>query len=265
MVHFRKMAEMRVPEKTRKDICISKIQISALQQGYNQVLCQTLPERNLEITSLKHEAKNLRRETAITSEMVSSLQRDVLVKDGQVQQLQQEVNQLKSENKEKDHQLEALSSRCSVLKEELQKEDAQKENWEAQEKELKLCKTQIHDMEKEMRKLRVELKRSSTEESLISMTLREKSKMKINSSRETQQYLLQEELRQHLAEKEKLTEERLQQEEKLKARVKRLMAEKSVGARKGTPKMDQGREMLKREMSSKSSQSLLFSKPGGRN
>ncbi|XP_059961478.1 forkhead-associated domain-containing protein 1-like [Mesoplodon densirostris] len=209
--------------------------ISALQHGYNQVLCQTLPERNLEITSLKHEAKNLRRETTITSEMVSSLQRDVLVKHGQVQQLQQEVNQLKSENKEKDHQLEALSSR------------------------------QIHDMEKEMRKLRVELKRSSTEESLISMTLREKSKMKIKSSLETQQYLLQEELRQHLAEKEKLTEERLQQEEKLKARVKRLMAEKSVGARKGTPKMDQGREMLKREMSSKSSQSLLFSKPGGRN
>lgn len=48
------------------------------------------------------------------TEMVSSLQRDVLVKDGQVQQLQQEVNQLKSENKEKDHQLEALSSRVSV-------------------------------------------------------------------------------------------------------------------------------------------------------
>ncbi|XP_059959839.1 forkhead-associated domain-containing protein 1-like isoform X7 [Mesoplodon densirostris] len=85
--------------------------ISALQQGYNQVLCQTLSERNLEITSLKHDAENLRRETAITSEMVSSLQRDVLVKDGQVQQLKQEVNQLKSENKEKDHQLEALRSR----------------------------------------------------------------------------------------------------------------------------------------------------------
>lgn len=46
--------------------------------------------------------------------MVSSLQRDVLVKDDQVQQLKQEVNQLKSENKEKDHQLQALSSRVSV-------------------------------------------------------------------------------------------------------------------------------------------------------
>ncbi|XP_066873109.1 forkhead-associated domain-containing protein 1 isoform X2 [Kogia breviceps] len=380
----------------QREIQSLKNQISALQQGYSQVLCQTLSERNLEITSLKNEAKNLRRDTAITSEMVSSLQRDVLVKGDQVQQLKQEVNQLKSENKEKDHQLEALSSRCSVLQEELQKEKAQKEPWEAQEKELKLCKTQIHDMEKEMRKLREELKRSSTEQSLISKTLQEKSKLelfrsqvikatygrvkpfqdkpvsdqqlikkitratgdninfqqkkwtlqkktqpssskqeeitenieklktsldscqacmkmsccsndlkkevdllqhlqvsppvsglrkvaldilrlsvswleemehllhevgiqfsssdkglslylkyllehykkissrtqelqiKINSSQETQQYLLQEKLQQHLAEKEKLTEERLQQEGKLKARVKRLMEEKSI-------------------------------------
>nr|XP_033698819.1 forkhead-associated domain-containing protein 1 [Tursiops truncatus] len=168
-----------------------KDQISALQQGYSQVLCQTLSERNLEITSLKNEAENLRRETAITSEMVSSLQRDVLVKDDQVQQLKQEVNQLKSENKEKDHQLQALSSRCSVLKEELQKEDAQNEHWEAQEKELKLCKTQIHDMEKEMKKLREELKRSCTEQSLISKTLREKSKVEEKLQEDSRRKLLQ--------------------------------------------------------------------------
>ena len=48
------------------------------------------------------------------AEMVSSLQKDMLAMDEQVQQLKQEVNQLKSENKEKDHQLEALNSRVSV-------------------------------------------------------------------------------------------------------------------------------------------------------
>ncbi|XP_067577247.1 forkhead-associated domain-containing protein 1 isoform X2 [Pseudorca crassidens] len=175
----------------QREIQSLKDQISALQQGYSQVLCQTLSERNLEITSLKNEAENLRRETAITSEMVSSLQRDVLVKDDQVQQLKQEVNQLKSENKEKDHQLQALSSRCSVLKEELQKEDAQNEHWEAQEKELKLCKTQIHDMEKEMKKLREELKRSCTEQSLISKTLREKSKVEEKLQEDSRRKLLQ--------------------------------------------------------------------------
>ncbi|XP_030619768.1 forkhead-associated domain-containing protein 1 [Delphinapterus leucas] len=401
----------------QREIQSLKEQISALQQGYSQVLCQTLSERNLEITSLKNEAENLRRETAITSEMVSSLQRDVLVKDDQVQQLKQEVTQLKSENKEKDHQLQALSSRCSVLKEELQKEDAQNEHWEAQEKELKLCKTQIHDMEKEMKKLREELKRSSTEQSLISKTLREKSKLelfrsqvikatygrvkpfqdkpvsdqqliekitrvtedninfrqkkrtlqketqlssceqeemtenivklktsldscqacmkmsccsddlkkevdllqrlqvsppvsglqkvaldilrlslswleetehllhevgiqfsssdkglslylkyllehyqkitswtqelqiKTNSSQETQQYLLQEKLRQHLAEKEKLTEERLQQEEKLKARIKRLTEEKSALEETISQEKSRAKEALEEEQS----------------
>ncbi|XP_057579025.1 forkhead-associated domain-containing protein 1 [Hippopotamus amphibius kiboko] len=175
----------------QREIQSLKNQISALQQGYSQVLCQTLSERNLEITSLKNEGENLRRDHAITSEMVSSLQRDVLVKDEQVQQLKQEVNQLKSENKEKDHQLEALSSRCSVLKEELKKEDAQKEHREAQEKELKLYKTQMHDMEKEMRKLREELKRSSTEQSLISKTLREKSKVEEKLQEDSRRKLLQ--------------------------------------------------------------------------
>lgn len=46
--------------------------------------------------------------------MVSSLQKDMLAKDEQVQQLKQEVNQLRSENKDKDHQLEAFSSKVSV-------------------------------------------------------------------------------------------------------------------------------------------------------
>ncbi|XP_069402036.1 forkhead-associated domain-containing protein 1 isoform X7 [Ovis canadensis] len=168
-----------------------KSQISALQQGYSQVLCQTLSERNLEITSLKNQGENLRRDNAITSEMVSSLQKDMLAKDEQVQQLKQEVNQLKSENREKDHQLEALNSRCSVLKEELKKEDTQKENLEAQEKELKLYKTQIHGMEKEVRKLREELKRSSTEQSLISKTLREKSKVEEKLQEDSRRKLLQ--------------------------------------------------------------------------
>ncbi|XP_044092676.1 forkhead-associated domain-containing protein 1 [Neovison vison] len=160
-----------------REIQSLKNQISALQKGYSQVLCQTLSERNSEITSLKNEGENLRRDKAITSGMVSSLQKELLTKDEEIERLKQEVNQLKSENKEKDHQLEALSSRCSALREELRKEDAHKECQEAQGKELKLCKIQIQDMEKEMKKLREELKKSSTEQNVISKTLREKSKL----------------------------------------------------------------------------------------
>ncbi|XP_022370516.1 forkhead-associated domain-containing protein 1 [Enhydra lutris kenyoni] len=174
-----------------REIQSLKNQISALQKGYSQVLCQTLSERNSEITSLKNEGENLRRDKAITSGMVSSLQKELLTKDEEIERLKQEVNQLKSENKEKDHQLEALSSRCSVLKEELRKEDAHKEYQEAQGKELKLCKIQIQDMEKEMKKLREELKKSCTEQNVISKTLREKSKVEEKLQEDSRRKLLQ--------------------------------------------------------------------------
>nr|XP_045236157.1 forkhead-associated domain-containing protein 1 isoform X8 [Macaca fascicularis] len=131
----------------QKEIQSLKSQISALQKGYSQLLCQTLSERNSEITSLKNEGENLKRDNAIASGMVSSLQKDMLAKDEQVQELKEKVNQLKSQNKDKDHQLEALGSR------------------------------QIQDMEKEMKKLRAELRKSCTEQSMISRTLREKSKL----------------------------------------------------------------------------------------
>ncbi|XP_027459762.2 forkhead-associated domain-containing protein 1 isoform X2 [Zalophus californianus] len=175
----------------RREIQSLKNQISALQKGYSQVLCQSLSERNSEITSLKNEGENLRRDNAVTSGMVSSLQKEVLTRDEEIQQLKQEVNQLKSENKGKDHQLEALSSRCSMLKEELKKEDAHKEHQEAQGKELKLCKIQIQDMEKEMKKLREDLKKSCTEQNMISKTLLEKSKVEEKLQEDSRRKLLQ--------------------------------------------------------------------------
>uniref|UniRef100_A0A2K5E8F8 Forkhead associated phosphopeptide binding domain 1 n=1 Tax=Aotus nancymaae TaxID=37293 RepID=A0A2K5E8F8_AOTNA len=175
----------------QKEIQSLKNQITALQKGYSQVLCQTLSGRNSEITSLKNEGENLKRDNAIASGMVSSLQKDMLAKDEQVQQLKEEVSQLKSQNKEKDHQLEALGSRCSVLKEELKQEGAHRELREAQEKELKLCRTQMQDMEKEMKKLRVELRKSCTEQSVISRTLREKNKVEEKLQEDSRRKLLQ--------------------------------------------------------------------------
>lgn len=52
--------------------------------------------------------------------------------------------------------------------------------------------------------------------------------IKFNSSQETQQSLLQEKLREHLAEKKQLNKERLEQEEKLKAKIRQLTEEKVV-------------------------------------
>ncbi|XP_049733941.1 forkhead-associated domain-containing protein 1 isoform X2 [Elephas maximus indicus] len=183
--------KLQVPDDAKqREIQSLKGQISALQKGYSQVLCQTLSERNSEITSLKNEGENLRRDNAITSGMVSSLQKDMLARNEQIQQLKQEMDQLKSQNKEKDHQLEALNARCSALREDLKKEEAQKEHREAQEKELKLCKTQIQDMEQEMKKLKEELRKSCTEHNMVSKTFREKSKVEEKLQEDSRRKLL---------------------------------------------------------------------------
>ncbi|XP_038966568.1 forkhead-associated domain-containing protein 1 isoform X7 [Rattus norvegicus] len=175
----------------QKEIESMKSQINALQKGYSQVLSQTLAERNTEIESLKNEGENLKRDQAITSGMVTSLQKDVSARNEQVQQLQEEVNQLRIQNKEKEYQLEALTSRCSKLKEDLRKEEAQKERREAQEKELKLCRSQMQDMEKEVKKLREELKKNYTGQNVISKTLREKNKVEEKLQEDSRRKLLQ--------------------------------------------------------------------------
>ncbi|XP_052033931.1 forkhead-associated domain-containing protein 1 [Apodemus sylvaticus] len=175
----------------QKEIESMKSQINALQKGYSQVLSQTLAERNTEIESLKNEGENLKRDHAVTSGMVTSLQKDVSARSEQVQQLQEEVNRLRIQNKEKEYQLEALTSRCSVMKEGLRKEEALKDRREAQEKELKLCRSQMQDMEKEVKKLREELKKNCPGQNIISKTLREKSKVEEKLQEDSRRKLLQ--------------------------------------------------------------------------
>ncbi|XP_071473470.1 forkhead-associated domain-containing protein 1 [Marmota flaviventris] len=175
----------------QKEIQSLKQQIEVLQKGYSQMLCKMLSERNSEITSLKNEGENLKRDHSITAGMVTSLQQDILVRTEQVQQLKEEVNQLRNQNKEKEHKLEALNSRCSALNEELKKESSQKEHREAQEKELKHCKSQIQDMEKEMKMLREELRKNCSEQSMIYKTLREKSKVEEKLQEDSRKKLLQ--------------------------------------------------------------------------
>ncbi|XP_031235215.1 forkhead-associated domain-containing protein 1 isoform X2 [Mastomys coucha] len=175
----------------QKEIENMKSQIDALQKGYSRVLSQTLAERNTEIESLKNEGENLKRDHAITSGMVTSLQKDMSARNEQVQQLQEEVNQLRIQNKEKEYQLEALSSRCSVMKEGLREEEAQKDRREVQEKELKLCRSQMQEMEKELRKLKEELKKNCTSQNIISKTLREKNKVEEKLQEDSRRKLLQ--------------------------------------------------------------------------
>nr|XP_055241054.1 forkhead-associated domain-containing protein 1 isoform X19 [Gorilla gorilla gorilla] len=324
--------------------------ISALQKGYSQVLCQTLSERNSEITSLKNEGENLKRDNAITSGMVSSLQKDMLAKDEQVQQLKEEVSHLKSQNKDKDHQLEALGSRLEhfrsqvikatygrakpfpdkpitdqqliekitqvtedninfqqkkwTLQKETQlsnsKQEETTENIEKLRTSLDSCQACMkisccsHDLKKEvdllqhlqvsppvsgLQKVVLDVLRHALSwleevEQLLRdlgippsspnkgfslyliyllqhykklMSQAQELQIKFNSCQETQQSLLQEKLREHLAEKEKLNEERLEQEEKLKAKIRQLTEEKAALEEYITQERNRAKETLEEE------------------
>nr|XP_055241052.1 forkhead-associated domain-containing protein 1 isoform X18 [Gorilla gorilla gorilla] len=339
-----------VIDAKQKEIQSLKSQISALQKGYSQVLCQTLSERNSEITSLKNEGENLKRDNAITSGMVSSLQKDMLAKDEQVQQLKEEVSHLKSQNKDKDHQLEALGSRLEhfrsqvikatygrakpfpdkpitdqqliekitqvtedninfqqkkwTLQKETQlsnsKQEETTENIEKLRTSLDSCQACMkisccsHDLKKEvdllqhlqvsppvsgLQKVVLDVLRHALSwleevEQLLRdlgippsspnkgfslyliyllqhykklMSQAQELQIKFNSCQETQQSLLQEKLREHLAEKEKLNEERLEQEEKLKAKIRQLTEEKAALEEYITQERNRAKETLEEE------------------
>ncbi|XP_055241052.2 forkhead-associated domain-containing protein 1 isoform X18 [Gorilla gorilla gorilla] len=339
-----------VIDAKQKEIQSLKSQISALQKGYSQVLCQTLSERNSEITSLKNEGENLKRDNAITSGMVSSLQKDMLAKDEQVQQLKEEVSHLKSQNKDKDHQLEALGSRLEhfrsqvikatygrakpfpdkpitdqqliekitqvtedninfqqkkwTLQKETQlsnsKQEETTENIEKLRTSLDSCQACMkisccsHDLKKEvdllqhlqvsppvsgLQKVVLDVLRHALSwleevEQLLRdlgippsspnkgfslyliyllqhykklMSQAQELQIKFNSCQETQQSLLQEKLREHLAEKEKLNEERLEQEGKLKAKIRQLTEEKAALEEYITQERNRAKETLEEE------------------
>nr|XP_020829005.1 forkhead-associated domain-containing protein 1 isoform X1 [Phascolarctos cinereus] len=163
-----------------------KNQITALQKGYSNMLCQTLTERNMEIANLKAEGENLKKDKAMSSELVDSLQKDIGLKDSMVQKLKLEVDRLKSENQEKDYQLLAITSRCAKLKGDLNKDEL-----EAREKELKSCKSYIKDLEQQMKVLGEQLRKSCNEQSLISKTLKEKNKAEEKLQEDSRKKLIQ--------------------------------------------------------------------------
>ncbi|XP_068935720.1 forkhead-associated domain-containing protein 1 [Petaurus breviceps papuanus] len=163
-----------------------KDQITGLQKGYSDMLCQTLNERNMEIANLKAEGENLKKDKDLSSELVASLQKDIGLKDSMMQKLRQEVDRLKSENQEKDYQLSAITSRCAKLKEDLKEDEL-----EAREKELKSCKSHIKDLEQQMKVLGEQLRKSCNEQSLISKTLKEKNKAEEKLQEESRKKLMQ--------------------------------------------------------------------------
>uniref|UniRef100_A0A674KCF7 Uncharacterized protein n=1 Tax=Terrapene triunguis TaxID=2587831 RepID=A0A674KCF7_9SAUR len=87
---------------------------SNLQRDSSQVLCHSLSERDLEIANLKKEGEKLRRNQALTTGLVTSLQRDVSAKEQRILQLKLNADKLKKENREKDNQLAVISAKVDT-------------------------------------------------------------------------------------------------------------------------------------------------------
>ncbi|GAB0198744.1 forkhead-associated domain-containing protein 1 [Grus japonensis] len=86
-------------------------QISHLQKGSSQVFSHSLYERDLEIGRLRKESETLRRDRVAAAGLVTSLQRDIAGKEQKMQQLKQDVEKMKKENREKDNQLAVVSAK----------------------------------------------------------------------------------------------------------------------------------------------------------
>ncbi|XP_042739057.1 forkhead-associated domain-containing protein 1 isoform X1 [Lagopus leucura] len=152
-----------------EEIKALKEQISNLQKGSSEVYSHSLQERDLEMRSLRRESEKLKRDHALTTGLVTSLQREIAVKEQKIQQLKQEVEKTKKANREKDNQLAAVSAKCSRIKEEMKRELG--------EREMAAYQKRIGELECELKGLQEEVQKYHSEQKAIQTQLAEKVKV----------------------------------------------------------------------------------------
>ncbi|KFW67970.1 Forkhead-associated domain-containing protein 1, partial [Pygoscelis adeliae] len=144
-------------------------QISNLQKGSSQVFSHSLYERDLEIGRLRKESEKLKRDHALAAGLVTSLQREIAGKEQKMQQLKQDVEKIKKENREKDNQLAVVSAKCSRIKEEMKRELG--------EREVIACRNRIGELERDLEGLQGEVQKYCAEQESIRNQLAEKAKV----------------------------------------------------------------------------------------
>ncbi|XP_039364651.1 forkhead-associated domain-containing protein 1 isoform X4 [Mauremys reevesii] len=170
-------------EAKMEEIKALKEQISNLQRDSSQVLCHSLSERDLEIANLKKEGEKLRRNQALTTGLVTSLQRDISAKEQRILQLKLNADKLKKENREKDNQLAVISAKCSRIKEEMKHE--------FREREVITYQNRIGELELQVKGLQGEMQKNCTEQEIITSRLAEKIKAEEELKKECERKCLQ--------------------------------------------------------------------------
>ncbi|XP_075762740.1 forkhead-associated domain-containing protein 1 [Pelodiscus sinensis] len=170
-------------EAKTEEIKVLKEQISNLQRDSSQVLCHSLSERDLEIANLKKECEKLKRNQALTTGLVTSLQRDISAKEQRILQLKLNADKLKKENREKDNQLAVVSAKCSRIKEEMKHE--------FREKEVITYQNHIGELELQVKGLQEEIQKNCAEQEIITSKLAEKTKAEEELKKECERKCLQ--------------------------------------------------------------------------
>ncbi|KAM7139393.1 forkhead-associated domain-containing protein 1 [Macrochelys suwanniensis] len=170
-------------EAKTEEIKALKEQISNLQRDSSQVLCHSLSERDLEIANLKKEGEKLRRNQALTTGLVTSLQRDISAKEQRILQLKLSADKVKKENREKDNQLAVISAKCSRIKEEMKHE--------FREREVITYQNRIGELELQVKGLQGEVQKNGTEQEIITSRLAEKTKAEEELKKECERKCLQ--------------------------------------------------------------------------
>ncbi|XP_010017681.1 PREDICTED: forkhead-associated domain-containing protein 1 [Nestor notabilis] len=131
-------------------------QISNLEKGSSQVFSHSLYERDLEIGRLRKESEKLKRDHALATGLVTSLQREVAGKEQKIQQLQQEVEKVQKEN------------RCSRIRAEMKQELGKQE--------VAAYRNRIKELEHNLERLQGEIQKYCSEQESIRSQLAEKAK-----------------------------------------------------------------------------------------
>ncbi|XP_039223244.1 forkhead-associated domain-containing protein 1 isoform X3 [Crotalus tigris] len=100
----------RDAEAKAEEIRRLKEQVSSLQKDTSEVLYHSLSDRDLQIAHWKQENKALKKSYALTTGLVTSLQKDVVSKEQRIQQLKTDTEKLRQESREKDSQLAYISA-----------------------------------------------------------------------------------------------------------------------------------------------------------
>ncbi|XP_075376430.1 forkhead-associated domain-containing protein 1 [Mycteria americana] len=144
-------------------------QSSNLQKGSSQVFSHSLCERDLEIGRLRKESEKLKRDHALAAGLATSLQREIAGKEQKIQQLKQDVEKMKKENREKDNQLAVVSAKCSRIKEEMKRELG--------EREVIACRNRIEELERDLEGLQGQVQKYCAEQESVRNQLAEKAQL----------------------------------------------------------------------------------------